>query len=46
MGKTWLPELEGKCGGSSKTFLWEFLDGKHDSTVLPETVSRPEKQFL
>ena len=30
VGKTWLPELEGKCGGSSKTFVWEFLDGKHD----------------
>ena len=33
MGKTWLPELEGKCGGSSKTFVWEFLDGKHDSSI-------------
>ena len=33
-----------------KTFVWEFLDGKHDSrnmiVVLTETVSRPEKQFL
>ena len=25
-------ELEGKCGGSSKTFVLEFLDGKHDSS--------------
>ena len=33
MEKTWLPELEGKCGGSSKTFVWEFLDGKHDSSI-------------
>ena len=30
--KTWLQELEGKCGGSSKTFVLEFLDGKHDSS--------------
>ena len=33
MGKTWLPELEGKWGGPSKTFVWEFLDGKHDSSI-------------
>ena len=45
MGKTWLPELEGKCGGSSKTFVWDFLDGKHDRSIA-ETVSRPGKQFL
>ena len=45
MGITWLPELEGKCGGSSKTFVWEFLDGKQ-IVVLTETVSRPEKQFI
>ena len=32
MGKTWLQELEGKCGGSSKTFVLEFLEGKHDSS--------------
>ena len=33
-GKTWLPELEGICGGSSKTFVWEFLDGKQfDSSI-------------
>ena len=45
MGKTWLPELEGKCGGSSKTFVLEFLDANM-IVVFPETVSRPEKQFL
>ena len=33
MGKTCMPELEGKCGGSSKTLVWEFLDGKHDSSI-------------
>ena len=32
-GKIWLPELEGKCRGSSKTFVLEFLDGKHDSSI-------------
>ena len=32
MGKTWLQELEGKSGGSSKTFVLEFLDGKHDGS--------------
>ena len=29
-----------------KTFVWQFLDGKHDSSILSETVSRPETQFL
>ena len=33
MGKTWLPELEGKCRGSSKTFVLEFLDGKNESSI-------------
>ena len=28
-----------------KTFVWQLLDGKHDSSILSETVSRPEKQF-
>ena len=43
-GKTWLPELEGKCGGSSKPFVWNFLMANM-IVVLTETVSRPEKQF-
>ena len=34
MGKTRLPEFEGKCGVSSKTFVWEFLDGKFDSIIV------------
>ena len=29
-----------------KTFVWQLLDGKHDSSILSETVSRPETQFL
>ena len=29
-----------------KTFFWQLLDGKHDSSVLSETVSRPVTQFL
>ena len=29
-----------------KTFVWQLLDGKHDSSILSETVSRPEAQFL
>ena len=29
-----------------KTFVWQLLDGKHDSSVLSETVSRPKTQFL
>ena len=29
-----------------KTFVWQLLDGKHDSSILLEKVSRPETQFL
>ena len=29
-----------------KTFVWQLLDGEHDSSVLSETVSRPKTQFL
>ena len=31
-----------------KSFVWQFLDGKHDSIIvlLSETVSRLETQFL
>ena len=29
-----------------KTFVWQLLDGKHDSSILSETVSRPEALFL
>ena len=29
-----------------KTFVWQLLDGKHDSSILSETVSRFEAQFL
>ena len=29
-----------------KTFVWQLLDGKHDSSILFETVSRSKTQFL
>ena len=29
-----------------KTFVWHLLDGKHGRSILSETVSRPETQFL
>ena len=29
-----------------KTFVWQLLDGRHDSIILFDTVSRPEAQFL
>ena len=29
-----------------KSFIWQFLDGNHDSSILSGTVSRPETQFL
>ena len=29
-----------------KTFVWQLLDGKHDSSILSDAVSRPETQFL
>ena len=33
-GKNMAARIGGKkCGGSSKTFVWEFLDGKHDSSI-------------
>ena len=28
-----------------KTVVWQFLDGKHDSSILSETVSRHGTQF-
>ena len=46
MEKTWLPELEGYYEAHPKTFVWQLLDGKHDKSILSETVSRPETQFL
>ena len=29
-----------------KTFVWQLFDGKHDSSILSETGSRPEAWFL
>ena len=29
-----------------KMFVWQLLDGKHDSSILLEAVSRPEKKFF
>ena len=31
-GKNMAARIGVKCGGSSKTFVLEFLDGKHDSS--------------
>ena len=32
-GENMAARIGGKCGGSSKTFVWDFQDGKHDSSI-------------
>ena len=33
MGKNMAARTGGNSGGSSKTFVWDFLDGKHDRSI-------------
>ena len=46
MGKHGCKNWRDNTEALQKTFVWQFLDGKHDSSILFETVSRPETQFL
>ena len=46
MGKHGCQNWRDNMEALPKTFVWKLLDGKHDSSILLETVSRPETQFL
>ena len=46
MGKHCCQNRRDNMEALPKTFVWQLLDGRHDSSILSETVSRPEAQFL
>ena len=46
IGKHGCQNLMDNIEALPKTLVWQRLDGKHDSIILSETVSRPETQLL
>ena len=46
MGKQGCQKRMDNMEALPKTFVWQLLDGKHDSSILLEAVSRPEKKFF
>ena len=46
MGKHGCQNWRNNKEALPKTFVWQLLDDKYDSSILSETVSRPGTQFL